>query len=177
LKRAGLSGKDDGSCENFLRENIFDHLNIKEENIRLFDGKAPDLEKECKEIDEFITDNKGIDYLLLGLGMNGHLALNEPGVNPNKTSHVAILDNVTKTVADKYFKEKPDITKGITLGIKNIAAAKKIQLLITGERKRDIVRKMMNEEKTNMLPGSLLKDLEHVEFVLDSDSSSLLKTE
>ena len=170
----GLSGKDDGSCENFLRENIFNHINVNENNIRLLDGKAANLEHECRQIDQFIKGNGGIDYLLLGMGMNGHLALNEPGVDESKTSHVAVLDSVTKTVADKYFKGTPDITEGITLGIKNIVAAKKIQLLITGERKREIVSKLIMEEQTNMLPGSLLKKVKHAEFVLDSEASSLL---
>ena len=74
------------------------------------------------------------------------------------------------------FKEKPQITHGITLGIKNIVDAKRVQLLITGKRKSDIVRQMMREPVTNMLPGSLLRGLPNVEFVFDADVSSLLNT-
>jgi 6-phosphogluconolactonase/glucosamine-6-phosphate isomerase/deaminase len=75
----GISGQDDGSCECFLQTNIFGRIKIDSNNIKLFDGKAADLKRECREMDEYIISNGGIDYMFLGLGMNGHLALNEPG--------------------------------------------------------------------------------------------------
>ncbi len=171
----GLSGSDDGSCENFLRRNIYDHINIKKENIRLFDGKAADLENECRDIDRFIEELGGIDYMFLGLGMNGHLALNEPGTDPEKRSHVVKLDTVTKKVAVKYFKEAPDISYGITLGIKSILESKKVQLLITGKKKREIVKRMFSMGKSNTLPGTLLKGHGNVEFIMDEQAAGLLE--
>lgn len=171
----GLSGSDDGSCENFLRRNIYDHINVKEENIRLFDGKAEDLGKECREIDVLIEACGGIDYMFLGLGMNGHLALNEPGTDSEKRSHIVPLDAVTQQVAVKYFKETPNISQGITLGIKSILESKKIHLLITGKKKRNIVKKLFSAGKTNMLPGTLLKGQRNVEFILDEQAAGLLE--
>lgn len=170
----GLSGEDDGSCENFMRRSIYGHINVREENIRLFNGKAPDLLRECGDIDGFIESSGGIDYMFLGLGMNGHLALNEPGVDPGSASHVMPLDTVTRQVAVKYFDEMPDISRGITLGIKNILGSKRIQLLITGKRKREIVKRMFSSEVTNMLPATLLFGHDNVEFVLDAQAAGLL---
>lgn len=171
---AGISGSDDGSCEIFLHSNIFDHVNLKKENIRLFDGKAPDLLKECSEIDAHIEKNGGIEYMLLGMGMNGHLGLNEPGVNTESRSHVMELDKVTKKVAVKYFEKMPDISKGVTLGIKNILESKKIQLLITGDKKKDIVKRLFSEGVTNTLPATLLKGHKNAEIVLDGPAACLL---
>lgn len=170
----GLSGGDDGSCENFLRLNLFNHINLEEKNIRLFNGKADDLEEECNAIECFVKDNGGIDYMLLGTGMNGHLGLNEPGVDVSNRSHVVSLDKVTIDVADKYFKQKPVLSKGITLGFGNFADTKYIQLLITGERKKDIVKQIFCKEKTVEIPASLLRDENQVQYVLDSEASSLL---
>jgi glucosamine-6-phosphate isomerase len=170
----GLSGDDDGSCENFLRKNLFDHIGVIKSNIRLFDGKAHDLKQECENIEAFISKNGGIDYMLLGVGMNGHLGLNEPGISEDSTAGVVMLDAVTKAVADKYFIEKPELTGGVTLGIKNILQVKKVQVLITGERKKDIVKKIVLSKKTNTIPATLIKDQENVEFILDKHAASLL---
>jgi 6-phosphogluconolactonase/glucosamine-6-phosphate isomerase/deaminase len=148
---------------------------VNEKNIRLFNGKAADLKSECREIDEFIDKNGGIDYMFLGLGMNGHLALNEPGVDPESMSHVMPLDSVTQDVAVKYFKDKPNISRGITLGIKNILDSKNIQLLITGKKKSGIVKRLFTSEKTNLLPGTLLFGHKNVEFILDKQAASLLE--
>jgi 6-phosphogluconolactonase/glucosamine-6-phosphate isomerase/deaminase len=137
----------------------------------LFNGKANDLAQECKDIDGFIEHNGGIDYMFLGLGMNGHLALNEPGVDPESRSHVMPLDSVTRQVAVKYFEEMPDISRGITLGIKNILDSKHIQLLITGKKKRDIVKRILASEATNMLPATLLFGHSNAEFILDTQAA------
>jgi len=170
---AGLSGNDNGSCESFMRRNLYDHINIGEENIRLFSGKASDLTRECRDIDSFIEDNNGIDYIFLGLGMNGHLALNELGADPESTSHITPLDSVTRQVAVKYFDEMPDISRGITLGIKNILDSKSIQLLVTGKKKREIVKRIFSSEVTNMLPATLLFGHGNAEFILDAQAAGL----
>lgn len=170
----GLSGNDDGSCENFLRLNLFNHINLQQRNIKLFNGKADDLEEECNKIECFVKKNGGIDYMLLGVGMNGHLGLNEPGSKVTSRSHVVSLDDTTITVADKYFKEKPTLSKGITLGFRNFADTKHIQLLITGERKKDIVKRIFYEDKTTEIPASLLRDENNTEYVLNLEASSLL---
>lgn len=170
---AGLSGTDDGSCDNFMRRNLYSRVNIREENIRLFNGKARDLRQECRDIDKFIEHNNGIDYMFLGLGMNGHLALNEPGVDPESTSHVMPLDSVTRQVAVKYFDEMPEISRGITLGIKNILGSRRIQVLITGRRKREIVKRIFSSEVTNMLPATLLFGHSNAEFILDALAAGL----
>jgi glucosamine-6-phosphate isomerase len=171
----GISGLNDGSCESFLQTNIYGRINIDKQNVRLFNGKAPDLKRECREMDEYIDVNGGIDYMFLGLGMNGHLALNEPGVDPLSMSHVMPLDSVTQNVAVKYFKEMPSISRGITLGIKNILDSKTIHVLVTGEKKSGIVKRIFSSQPTNMLPATLLFGHENVEFIMDKQAASLLE--
>ena len=63
--------------------------------MTLFDVHATDLEAECKRIDQFIFDNGHIDLMLLGMGMNGHLGLNEPGDNFEDYAKVVQLSETT----------------------------------------------------------------------------------
>jgi glucosamine-6-phosphate isomerase len=170
----GLSGTDDGSCENFLRTNLFDHIGLQEKNIKLFDGKADNLVAECASVTEFINVNGGIDYMLLGVGMNGHLGLNEPGVQPDSVAGIVQLDDVTQKVAVKYFEQKPKLTSGVTLGISDIKRAKVIQVLVTGERKKEIVKRIMQTDETNEVPATLIKNEGNVIFLLDRSAAERL---
>jgi glucosamine-6-phosphate isomerase len=170
----GLSGTDDGSCENFLRTNLFDHIGLQEKNIKLFNGKADDLVAECASVTEFIKSNGGIDYMLLGVGMNGHLGLNEPGVQTDSVAGIVHLDDVTQKEAVKYFKQKPELASGVTLGISDMKRAKVIHVLVTGERKKEIVKRIMETDETNEVPATLIKNQENVIFLLDRSAAELL---
>ena len=85
-----------------LDNALFKHIDVKEENMRFFNSNPEDREKECAEMEKFIKDNGGIDCLLLGMGMNGHLALNEPGCDIHIRAHSCSLAEVHKdsTVSD-----------------------------------------------------------------------------
>ncbi|MDA3845718.1 MAG: glucosamine-6-phosphate deaminase [Vallitaleaceae bacterium] len=167
----GLSGTDDGSCENFLRKNLFDHIGLQESNIKLFDGKADDLVAQCASVMNFIKTHGGIDYMLLGVGMNGHLGLNEPGVKADSVAGVVALDVVTQKVATKYFKEKPELTEGVTLGISNIKAAKLVHVLVTGERKKEILKRILETDETSEVPATLIKNDSNVIILVDRSAA------
>ena len=85
-----------------LDNALFKHIDVKEENMRFFNPNPEDREKECAEKEKFIKDNGGIDCLLLGVGINGHLALNEPGYDIDIRAHSCSLAQVHKdlTVSD-----------------------------------------------------------------------------
>jgi 6-phosphogluconolactonase/glucosamine-6-phosphate isomerase/deaminase len=111
----------------------------------------------------------GIDYLLLGMGMNGHLALNEPGSGFAEGARAVPLSRTTLEVAPKYFPAgMPPITRGITLGIAGILAARRIQLLVSGARKREIVRCLRAATGPDpALPASALPDADQAELLPD----------
>jgi glucosamine-6-phosphate deaminase len=77
-----------GSCKETLYNHFFDLINITEDQICFFDGLTSDLEKECKRVDKFISDNGNIDLIVLGIGMNGHIGFNEPNVPLDTYCHV-----------------------------------------------------------------------------------------
>ena len=158
-----------GSCAGFLRNNFFSRINAREENIFFFDPLTKDGEAECRRVVNQIAAWGGIDYLLLGMGLNGHLGLNEPGCDLNGGAHVAPLSNITLEVAPKYFGgSMPAIDKGITLGLADIKAARLIQLLVLGSHKQEIYARLRSCEKPDpQLPASALIGLENAELVID----------
>lgn len=154
----GLGCGDDGSMIDFMYKNLFEPLGTEENRIIFFDGKA-DLLAECGRIDAYVRASGGIDFMLLGMGMNGHLGLNEPGTSFELNSHVVLLDSTTKAVARKYFSERPALRDGITLGMKDIGEAKRVALVVTGTEKREIAAGFLKTPITPKFPATFLKSL------------------
>jgi galactosamine-6-phosphate isomerase len=170
----GMNETDEGSCRFNLNEQLFDPLKITRNKISFFDGRANDLDKESEDVESFIQKYEGIDVAILGLGMNGHIGMNEPGTSPALRSHVTALDPVTQKVGQKYFKKEQQLKEGITLGIATLLESKHIILLVSGSHKAQIVKKMLEDEITEELPGSLLRNHPSFKVYLDKNAANLI---
>src|SRR5687768_12929717 len=84
----GISPDNEGSCHYFLNTYVFKPLCIKSAQIHLFNALSEDIQNECKKMDAIIRQKGGIDLMVVGVGMNGHVGFNEPGVPTNLYSHV-----------------------------------------------------------------------------------------
>ena len=131
------------SKQTFLIKKFFKQLNKNKKKFFFCDGRNNNLKKECEAVEDFIIRHDGIDVSIVGLGMNGHVGMNEPGTSPALHSHVAEIDSVTQQVGQKYFKEKMQLTKGITLGIANLMEAGHVILLVSGSKKAAIVKRIL----------------------------------
>ena len=78
----GMNGTDEGSCRYHLNNDLFRPLEIAEDKIIFFDGRAKNLQAQCDGVEDYIHLMGGIDVAILGLGMNGHVGMNEPGTPP-----------------------------------------------------------------------------------------------
>ncbi len=172
---AGMDGNDEGSCRFHLNNDLFGPLNVAEKNIIFFDGKATNAENECERIETFINDHGGIDIAVVGLGMNGHVGMNEPGTPADSRSHVAEIDSTTQAVGQKYFTKEQSLTHGLTLGIASLRVARNIMLLVSGNKKAAAVQKMIEEEMSTQLPASLLRNHKSFYVYLDNTAASQLK--
>jgi galactosamine-6-phosphate isomerase len=170
----GMNGTDEGSCRYTMNTQLFDPLKIPDKNICFFDGKAKDLETECEKTENFISYHNGIHVAIVGLGLNGHIAMNEPGTSSNIRSHVSAIDPVTQEAGQKYFKEHKEISKGITLGLANILEAKHVMLVVNGSHKAEIVKRLINEEISEQLPATLLRNHSSFKIYMDSKAAHLL---
>ncbi|MBM5596130.1 glucosamine-6-phosphate deaminase [Listeria seeligeri] len=168
----GLGRETKGSCIQTLYDAFFDRLeNVSSEQICFFDGQTVDFEAECARVDAFIEACGGIDFILLGIGLNGHIGFNEPFVPVDVNCHVVELDNVTKRVMSKYFDTDLPLTHGISLGMQQILTAKEIYLVATGEKKAEIVQQVIEKEPTVSIPATLVKQA-IATLVLDEKAAS-----
>lgn len=170
----GLPKENEGSCHHFFQTKLFEPLQLKPSQYFLFDAMANDLEAACKKMDSIIADKGGIDIMLVGIGMNGHIGFNEPGTPFNKLCHVAELDDTTKTVGQKYFKEKTLLHQGITIGLGHLMNAKKVFLKADGKRKAAVIQKTVEGEITESFPASIMQQHTNGFVIVDEEAASLL---
>lgn len=158
-----------------MKESFWDPLHnannsFKLKNGHILNGEAKDPDKECKKYEKLIEQKGGIDIQILGLGVNGHIAFNEPGsTSRSRTRKIEIAES-TRKANSKYFAD--DIKKmpayGLTMGIGTILEAKKIYLIATGIAKMPIFSRLMKlTHPTPEIPASFL--LAHHDLTIFTD--------
>ena len=137
----GIPPSNEGSCHYFFQHEVFEPLNLSPAQRHLFDAMSNNLDNECRKMDAVIAANGDIDLMIVGIGMNGHIGFNEPGVSFNNYSHVIDLDETTLTVGQKYFKTTVALQLGITLGLQHLLESKKAILIANGNKKAEVIKK------------------------------------
>ncbi|MCK8490989.1 glucosamine-6-phosphate deaminase [Spirosoma sp. RP8] len=170
----GFGPEDVGSCSHSLYRDLFTPLNLRPDQIYVFNAKSTDLQAECTRIDAVIRKWGGLDLLLVGMGMNGHIALNEPGTPFNLGCHVAELAESTKTVGQKYFDQETQLTKGITTGLRHLAEARAVILIVSGEKKAPMLRQALTGPITEEVPASIVQTRTDACVWVDEDAGRLL---
>lgn len=169
-----LPKNDKNSYYTFMHEQLFNGLDILEENVHFLDGNADDCDAECKRYDDEINSTGGIDIQLLGIGNNAHIGFNEPAESFTNGSFKVKLTESTINANKIYFDENPMPGYALTMGIKQIMAAKKIILIATGPKKAEAVRNMIKGDVTPEVPASILQEHNDVIIFLDEEAASLL---
>lgn len=158
----------------FMYEHLFRHVDIDYDNVNIPAGTG-DLDEICREYNQKLDEHE-IDVQILGIGSNGHIAFNEPGTSFDEVTHVANLDESTIEDNARFFGSKSEVpTQAISMGLKNIMAAKKIVLIATGASKADAVNKMINGDVTTDVPASILQNHDNVLVLLDSEAGAQLE--
>jgi glucosamine-6-phosphate isomerase len=170
----GVPKENAGSCAFFFYHHLLKPLDILDEQIFLFDALSNDLESECRKMDNIIAEKNGIDLMIVGIGLNGHIGFNEPGTAFNLLSHVITLHKTTTTVGQKYFSETITLSKGITLGLAHLMRAKKVILIANGIDKSSVIAQTLKDGVSEMVPASFLQIHKNSLFILDKEAASLL---
>jgi len=151
----GLPSGDPATCAADLRRNLLDPLGISGDRFVAFRSDAPDAAVECERVSGWLAANGPIDVCVLGVGGNGHLAMNEPGSTLRAGVHLARLAEVSRQhplLAGR--PEKP--THGLTLGMADLLHARQILLLAFGAAKRPVVQRLCEPVIDPRFPASLL---------------------
>lgn len=169
-----LDKHDKNSYYTFMHENLFNHVDVKEENVNFLNGNAKDCDAESKRYAEAIKAAGGIDLQLLGIGTNGHIAFNEPADKFTDEAFKVTLTQSTINSNQKYFGDVPMPRYAMTMGIGSIMRSKKILLIATGESKAKAIKAMVSGEITPQIPCSILNEHNDVVVMLDKAAASLL---
>ena len=167
----GLPMDADGAMADFLKRYFLDEAGFQD--VFLFDGMANPA-NECVRAETFIAEHGNFDAIVFGVGVNGHVALNEPGVDPTLRTHVAEVSSITANVAQKYFEgETPKLAKGVTIGIGNAREARKLYVMANSPQKRPVVERavefLARGESSVDLPMSFVLNLPQTEFCVTDD--------
>src|SRR5437762_8565837 len=165
------------SYQRFMRENLFDHVDIDKKNIHIPDGTIPreQVFAFCQNYEKQIREAGGIDLQILGIGRTGHVGFNEPGSPRDSRTRLITLDKVTRLdAASDFFGEWNVPRKAITMGVDSIMNAKKVILMAWGENKAAVIRKAVEGEVTNQIAASFLQQHPNARIVLDPGAAEEL---
>jgi galactosamine-6-phosphate isomerase len=169
----GLPRENPASCEGDLQAKLLEPLGIGDERYRGFASDAADAPGECRRIARWLARNGPIDLCLLGLGVNGHVAMNEPAAMLTPHAHVARLARSSlKHAMLQPLKRKPRY--GLTLGLGDILSSRKILLLASGPNKQAALKRLLEPCVSPRFPASLLWLHPHVTVLCDQAAAALV---
>jgi len=161
----------------FMNEYLFDHIDIKKENVHIPDGtlEREEVYRYCKEYEQKIEQAGGLDVQILGIGRTGHIGFNEPGSLEKTRTRLVTLDELTRAdAAASFFGEEHVPRRAITMGVGTILKAKKIYLMAWGESKASIIQRSVEGEISAQVPATFLQKHENTKIVLDEAAASEL---
>ena len=171
----GIPKSHEQSYYTFMHDNLFNEIDVPEDNIHIPLGEGDDVEKNCLDYEEELQKYE-IDLQVLGIGSDGHIDFNEPGTPFDSLTHIMELEEQTRKDNARFFDD--DInqvpTHAITMGLASIMRAKKIIIIATGANKADAVYSMLKEDKNVACPASILQDHPDVTVLLDQEAASKL---
>jgi glucosamine-6-phosphate deaminase len=171
---AGIGEDDRKSLFRWLKQELVNPLQIKK--TYYVDALANDLDEECASFEEKLEAIGGLDLTVLGLGMNGHIGFNEPGSSPESKTRVLPLTKASLESNAVYWNvDMTQVPKeGITLGIGTILESEHIILIVSGEKKAEVLKKVVDEAETDQVPASFLKRASNFTIITDEAAAKLL---
>lgn len=170
----GVPPEKSGSCHYLLVEQVFRPLGIREEQVHLFNGMTSDVATECRIMNGEIEQAGGIDCMLVGIGLNGHVGFNEPGVEVTLEAHEQELQGSTLASGQLYFNEPTEISKGITVGMAQVMKTRCLLMLANGQNKAAIIQQACEGPVTNEVPASYIQQHRHAVLMIDKAAAAAL---
>ena len=162
------------SYRTFMREELFDQIDILHKNTHFLDGNTKDECGESERFRQLIEHAGGIDLQLLGIGRNGHIGFNEPGDSFTQESYRTALTESTIAANSVYFDDIAMPRFAMTMGVGAILRARQIVLIATGAAKAEAVRAMLEGEVSPRCPASALRHHPNTVIYLDPAAAALL---
>ena len=169
----GIDYNHEQSYHRFMKDHLFDHVNIKESHVP--DGNNQNPKAECKRYDKAIKNAGGLDILFLGIGRNGHIGFNEPADHFVLGTHIVDLTPSTIEANRRFFDSADQVPRqAMSLGIGAIMDAKTVVLVAFGEEKAQAIHDAVKGAVTPMVQASILQMHKNVIFFVDKAAASKL---
>jgi glucosamine-6-phosphate deaminase len=167
----GIEKNDKNSFRSYYQKNLISKVDLQEKNINLFNSETKNPKEECLNYENKIKSLGKPDLAVLGLGINGHIAFNEPGTSANSKTRVISLSRNTIKYNSRFFNPRKKVPeKALTVGVSTILNAKKILLIATGKHKKTAVKKTLYSKISKEWPSTFLKKHKNVVLVFDKDA-------
>ncbi|MCX7970672.1 MAG: glucosamine-6-phosphate deaminase [Negativicutes bacterium] len=169
----GLSSTHSQSYAYFMNEHLWGKVDLPRCNADIPSGTAPDIQAECQRYETAIKNAGGIDLQILGLGPNGHIGFNEPSHDLAIRTHLVDLTEATINANARFFDNAGEVPRqAITMGVGTIMQARKILLIVTGDKKRDILQQSLFGPVIPEVPASILRFHPYLTVVTDINLTS-----
>jgi len=165
------------SYNRYMWENLFEHINIRPENVHVPRGdvERDQLEAEAAAYEDAIGAAGGIDLQILGIGKTGHIGFNEPGSGNESRTRLIALDTITRRdAAADFFGEDNVPAEAVTMGVATIMEAREIALIATGEHKAEIVKRAVEGEPDPDVAATFLQEHPNAVFYVDPAAAAQL---
>jgi len=163
-----------GSCAAYLREHLLSWVNVDPARVRLLDGATSDAEEECRAHEEQIRAWGRLDLVVLGIGENGHIALNEPDSPFGSHTRRVMLTETTRAANAHLFGRLDQVPRqGLTIGLSTIMEARRVLMLVSGAKKAGILARALEGPVSEAVPASILQ--RHSEAIVIADDAALRK--
>ncbi|TEW56774.1 glucosamine-6-phosphate deaminase [Psychromonas sp. RZ22] len=173
----GLNPKHPESYHYFMHENFFKHIDIPSENINLLNALATDLAAECLRYENKIKSTGKIHLFLGGVGIDGHIAFNEPGSSLASRTRVTALTTDTRIANSRFFEN--DINKvpklALTIGVATLLDASEVLILVAGRHKALALEAVIEGSVNHQWTISALQLHPNTVIVCDTDATMELK--
>jgi glucosamine-6-phosphate deaminase len=174
-EQIGIAPEHPESYYSYMKRHFLDQLKLPPASWHIPCGVSDNPEEECRKLEEQIAACGGVDWQLMGLGINGHICFIEPGDALPHRCYITPIAQVSRELYAPYFGSIDAVpTQAITYGIGTALACRTIKMVAVGEGKADIVAKVLTHPITTGLPGTFLQLHPNVEFILDPAAASSL---
>lgn len=173
----GLDSNHRESYNRFMHEQLFNHIDLPEENINIPDGTVSldAVYESCVDYEKRIEEAGGIDLQILGIGRTGHIGFNEPGSSRDSRTRMITLDRITRRDAAADFLGEANVPRhAITMGVGTILGARRIVLMAWGGNKAEIVQEAVEGKVRDRISASFLQEHDNATFLVDEAAASQL---
>lgn len=168
----GLAADDPGRTRHTLQRQLIDAVGLARSAFHFLDPDTADATQHCNDYDVAIGD--GFDLMLLGIGLNGHLGMNEPGSTVDSPTRRVELHGTTVQSAARYFAHQNLPRWGLTVGLKAVMASREVWLLANGAAKAGIIQQTVHGAIGPSNPASLLRQHPNCSLFVDIEAGGFL---